>query len=220
MVLSAGGAYAFTHFIELSKVRELKHSREEEVRSMEMQRDRSRRLQTEIDSYEQRRRAIQTINRSRTLWSRKLDQFFDIVTAADGDDSSARWLKGIEVPVKVVAVNRRRGRRSKKGKKIEPSARFKFSGFVAMSDDTDALALLSGFQKELTGDPERTGSVTDFFSDFITINNPNIEMIRSRGSDPAAQLMPPLVGAYKYDLGLAPVELGAKGKSLSPQAIK
>ena len=63
LVLSAGGVYAYTHFIELSNVRELKRSREEEVRSTEMQRDRSKRLQGEIDMYDQRRRAIQTINR-------------------------------------------------------------------------------------------------------------------------------------------------------------
>ena len=97
MILSTGGVYAYTHFIELSKVRELKRSRQEEVSSMEMQRDRSQRLQDEIDMYDRRRRAIQTINRSRTLWSRKLDQFFEIVTANDADDSSAIWLETFDI---------------------------------------------------------------------------------------------------------------------------
>jgi len=220
MVLSAGGAYAYTHFIELSKVRELKRSHQEEVRSMEMQRDRSRRLQTEIDGYEQRRRAIQTINRSRTLWSRKLDQFFDIVTAQDGDDSSARWIDKIEVPVKVVSLNRRHGRRKKKDRGIEASATLKFSGFIAMSDNTDALALLSGFQKELTGDPEKTESANEFFADFITINNPNIKMIRSRKQSSEAELIPPLVGEFKYELGLAPVSLDAHAEKSNGKARK
>ena len=182
---------------------------------MEMQRDRSKRLQSEIDSYEQRRRAIQTINRSRTLWSRKLDQFFDIVAAADGDDGSARWVANIEVPVKVVSVNRRSRRRKKGPKAVEPSAQFKFAGYVAMNDDTDALALLSAFQKDLTGDPERTDRVTEFYADFVTVNNPNIQMIHSRGGAAGADLVPPLVGEFKYELGLAPVDLDAKAKKPS-----
>ena len=207
MVLSAGGVYAYTHFIELSKVRELKRSRQEEVTSMEMQRDRSLRLQQEIDMYDQRRRAIQTINRSRTLWSRKLDQFYDIVTANDSDDSTAMWLDSIDVPTKVISLRGKKPRRrNKKAKVVEPSAQFKFEGFLAMNDDSDALTLLGAFHKSLTGDPESTGKPTEFYADFIKINNPNIEMVkqRTRGDE----LVPPHVGAFNYDLGLAPVDLG------------
>jgi len=205
LVLSAGGVYAYTHFIELSKVRELKRSREEEVRSTEMQRDRSLRLQDEIDSYDQRRRAILTINRSRTLWSRKLDQFYEIVTANDSDDSSAIWLDNIEVPNKVISIRRRKPKR-KKTKVIEPSAQFKCEGYLAMSDDSDAPALLSSFHKLLTGDPETTGQATEFYADFIKINNPNIEMMRRRNR--GDELIPPHVGAFSYELGLAPVDIG------------
>jgi hypothetical protein len=213
MVLSAGGAYAYTHFIEVTKVRELRRSREEEVRSSEMQRDRSLRLQSEIDSYEQRRFAIQTINRSRTLWSRKLDQFFDVVTSRDVDDTSALWLEQCEVPVKVVSVRRRRpSSRKKKKKTIEPAAHFKFEGYLAMSNDAEALALGSVFHKALTGDPERTGQSTEFFQDFLSINNPNIEMLRTR-SRSRAELVPPHVGVFTYEMGLRPPEVGGKGKS-------
>ena len=212
MVLSAGGAYAYTHFIELSKVRELKRSRAEEVTSMEMQRDRSLRLQGEIDSYEQRRRAIQTINRSRTLWSRKLDQFFDIVTGRDVDDTSAVWLEEIEVPVKVITVRKRRpSRRKKKGAAVEPSAQFKFEGYMAMANDAEAPALLSAFHKALTGDPENTGEPTPFFADFLSINNPNIEMLRERRRNEAS-LVPPRVGVFTHELGLRPPDLDGKGK--------
>jgi cell division protein FtsB len=210
MVLSAGGAYAYTHFIELTKVRELKQSREEEVASTEMQRDRSLRLQQEIDAYAQRRRAIQTINRSRTLWSRKLDQFFDIVTGQDNDDSFALWLDTVEVPTKVATLRRRTPKKRQKAS-AEPAAQFKFEGFLAMTSDSEAPALLSGFHKALTGDPENTGRPTDFYGDFMAINNPNIEMLREgrarKGED---ELLPPRVGAFNYDLALAPVDLEAK----------
>lgn len=217
MVLSAGGAYAYTHFIELTKVHELRRSREEEVRSTEMQRDRSLRLQQEIDSYEQRRTAIQTINRSRTLWSRKLDQFFDKVTSRDVDDTSALWLETCEVPVKAVTVRRRRPKKNKKTTKtIEPAAQFKVEGFMAMANDADGPALLSEFHKELTGDPERTGKPTEFFADFLTINNPNMEILRRR-TRLKVELVPAIVGAFSYDLGLAPPDLDGKGKKKSPQ---
>ncbi|MDJ0522991.1 MAG: hypothetical protein QNJ90_13055 [Planctomycetota bacterium] len=211
MVLSAGGAYAYTHFIELAKVQELKRSRQEEVVSMEMQRDRSLRLQAEIDSYEQRRRAIQTINRSRTLWSRKLDQFFDIVTGRDVDDTSAVWLEEVEVPVKVVTMRKRRPNRRKKGTAIEPAAQFKFEGYMAMANDAEAPALLSAFHKALTGDPENTGKPTEFFADFLSINNPNIEMLRDRRRGEDA-LVPPRVGVFTHELGLRPPDLDGKGK--------
>ena len=212
LVLSAGGAYAYTHFIELAKVRELKQSREEEVRSMEMQRDRSLRLQQEIDTYEQRRRAIQTINRSRTLWSRKLDQFVDIVTAQNADESFSLWLDTVDVPAKVATLRRRRPKK-RKAKVLEPAAQFKVEGFMAMTSDAEAPALLSGFHKALTGDPENTGQPTDFFADFMSINNPNIEMLRdARGRKGEDELMPPRVGAFSYELGLAPVDIDAKKK--------
>jgi len=215
LVLSAGGAYAYTHFIELSKVRELKRSREEEVTSMEMQRDRSLRLQGEIDGYEQRRRAIQTINRSRTLWSRKLDQFFDIVTGRDVDDTSAVWLEEVEVPVKVVTM-RRRPTRQKKTATVEPAAQFKFEGYMAMANDAEAPALLSAFHKALTGDPENTGKPTEFFADFLTINNPNIEMLREHRKTEAV-LVPPRVGVFTHELGLRPPDI--EGKS-NPKKTK
>lgn len=213
MVLSAGGAYAYTHFIELAKVKGLKQSREEEVRSMETQRDRSVRLQQEIDTYEQRRRAIQTINRSRTLWSRKIDQFFGVLADQNTDESSSLWLDSVEVASKVQTLRRRRPKRSK-GKSKEPAARFKFQGFMAMTSDAEAPALLSGLHKAITGDPEATGRVTDFYADFMAINNPNIEMLREqRLRKGEEELIPPRVGAFTYDLALAPVDVDARKKS-------
>jgi cell division protein FtsB len=209
MALSAGGAYAYTHFIELSKVKELRQSREEEVKTTEMQRDRSLRLQQEIDMYEQRRRAIQTINRSRTLWSRKLDQFFEIIAAQNVDESMALWMDTIDVPAKAATLRRRRP--SKRQDSMEPAAQFKFEGFMAMSSNAEAPALLSGFHKAITGDPETTGRPTEFFADFMAINNPNIEMLREvRSGRDEEELVPPRVGAFTYDLALAPVDVDKK----------
>ena len=212
MVLSASGAYAYTHFIELTKVRELRESREDEARAKEVQKERSLKLQKEIDIYEKRRKAIQTINRSRTLWSRKLDQFFDIVTGQEGSETFPVWLEDIEVPVQLASTRRRRPMRKRPGMKNQtPAGEFKFTGYMAMESDAEAPALLSAFHKAITGDPENTGRPTDFFADFQSINNPNIEMLRERTSGrEEVELIPPKVGAFSYELKLNPIDMKKK----------
>jgi cell division protein FtsB len=209
LVASAGGAYAYTHFIELARVNELKASRTEEVRSKEVQRDRSLGLQAEIDTYQRRREAIQAINRSRTLWSRKLDQFFDIVTNQGTEGQYTVWLEGLEVPPQVASARRPavRGRNQ-----AADGGRFRFAGFLAM--DADAPALSSAFYNALTGDPEATQRPTDFYADFLRINNPGVEIVNQRSTDEV--LVPPVVAAFKYDLTLKPPEQPAAGTPRPP----
>jgi cell division protein FtsB len=212
LVASASGAYAYTHFIELSKVRELKSVKEEEVRAKEAQRDRSLALQHEIDLYEKRRKAIQTINRSRTLWSRKLDQFFDIVASQGTNDNFEVWLDEIEVPPQIALT---RGR--KRPKTPENGGLFRFSGNIAMNTSAEAPALSSALFRAVTGDPETTGQRTDFFMDFIDINNPNIEIVNSRTSANTAPLDPPVVGAFRYELQLKVPEGESPARPAAPK---
>ncbi|MFV1958275.1 MAG: PilN domain-containing protein [Planctomycetota bacterium] len=199
LTASATGVYAYTHFIELRKVQELQNVKAEEARGKEAQRDRSLALQGEIDLYEKRRSAIQTINRSRTLWSRKLDQFFDIVTNQNGEDSFLVWLDSLEVPPQLSALRAGRGRR----KKQETGGVFRFQGNLAMDNSSDAPALSSTFFRALTGDPDLTGEKTDFYEDFLCINNPNISVVDQR-SGKAGELRPPIVGSFHYELLLNP----------------
>ena len=207
LVASASGAYAYTHFIELARVTQLRDARTEEVRGKEIQRDRSLALQREIDIYEKRRTAIQTINRSRTLWSRKLDQFFDIVTSQTSQDSYPVWLDTLEVPQQVSSSRGRRPNR-RRGEEAHGGI-LRCSGYLAMDTTSEAPALSSSLFKALTGDPDVTGETNDFFRDFISINNPNISVVEtsSRSDEP---LEPPVVGAFKYELKLkAPDRPGA-----------
>jgi cell division protein FtsB len=199
VVASAGGAYAYTHFVELAKVKEMRSVREEEVKSKDSQRDRSVALAKEIEVYAKRRTAIQTINRSRTLWSRKLDQFFDIVTSQTEQDAYIVWLDGLEVPPQALAT-KRRGVAKKKGAE-EEGGLFRFVGNIAMGTTAEAPALNSAFFKALTGDPDTTGHRTDFFADFLRINNPNIDMADRHGPK-EVELTPPVVGSFKYELAL------------------
>jgi hypothetical protein len=208
MVASATGAYAYTHFIELTQSRELKGAREAEVRIKETQRDRSLSVQKEIDAYERRRSAIQTINRSRTLWSRKLDQFFDIVTSHGAEESYQVWLESLEVPPQLSPTADRRGNRGK-GKGLEHGGIFRFIGDMAMETSAEAPALSSAFYKGLTGDPDTTHVRTDFFADFIGINNPNIQ-ISSNARSLDEELEPPVVGSFRYELLLRPADPKSK----------
>lgn len=196
----ASGAYAYTHFIELAKVRELRQTREEEALGQERRKKHSLDLQAEIDLYEKRRSAIQTVNRSRTLWSRKLDQFFDIVTNQGTDETYKVWIENLEVPPQLVAS--RRGTLGKKGQATD-GGQFKFSGFLAMESESEWLPHVSAFHKALTGDPESTGRATDFFADFMHVNNPNGKIVGSHGKGDE-ELTPPIVGSFDYELTLMP----------------
>jgi len=199
LVACASGAWFYTHFIQLSNVRELRDVRSEEASSKERQKEHSLSLQREIDVYEKRRSAIQAINRSRTLWSRKLDQFYDIITGQDDEASYKVWLDTLEVPPQRIAA-KTRGRR-RRGE-VMNGGTFRFTGYMAMDSSADAPALSSLLFRALTGDPEATGERTDFFEDFVAINNPNIAVVQSHAKD--AQLLPPVVGSFRYELLLAP----------------
>ena len=202
MVASATGAYAYTHFIELKNVKEVRDVKAEEAKSKEAQRDRSLALQKEIDLYQKRRTAIQTINRERTLWSRKLDQFFDIVTSQDSEDAFQVWLEIIDIPAQRAPT--RRTRRHRRKGEIEHGGVFKFDGLMAMDASSEAPALSSAFFRALTGDPDVTGERTEFFEDFVKVNNPNIAVVNNHGGRGDVELLPPVVGAFHYELLLKP----------------
>jgi cell division protein FtsB len=201
-VVGAGCWYSYTHFVQLQKVREVKALREEEASNKERQKDRSLALQREIDEYEQRRKAIHAINRNRVLWSRKLDQFFDLVANREAPYNG--WLEELEIPTQM-ASNRRPGQLG------EPTdgGTFRFSGFLAMQSPNEAPAQNSAFYRAITGDPEGSGKSSEFFGEFSTISNPSIDIVAANQSK---HLTPPITGAFKYELRLRPpTSAGAKG---------
>lgn len=210
LVASSAGVFAYTHFIDLTRARELRIARTDELEAKSKLRDRSLALQKEIQVYEKRRKAIQTINGSRTLWSRKLDQFFDIVTGHGTDESYLVWMESCEVPVQLAARTRRGNRRGQP----PPTSEFKFQGHVAMNDDNEGLALSSTFHKALTGDPEVTGRPTEFFFDFQSVSNPGLEIVKNHRKEDE-DLIPPIVGDFKYELKLKPLDGKSKTKKKS-----
>jgi cell division protein FtsB len=210
LVACASGAWFYTHFIQLTNVAELRDVRAEEAGSKERQKEHSLSLQREIDVYEKRRTAIQAINRSRTLWSRKLDQFYDIITGQDDEGSFKVWLDTLEVPPQRLAT---RGRGRARRGEVQNGGAFRFTGYMAMDSSSDAPALSSLLFRALTGDPEATGERTDFFEEFIAINNPNIAVVEHASAGTETQLLPPVVGSFRYELLLAAPKTVAPAKT-------
>ena len=202
LVVGASCAYAYTHFVQLAKVKDVEAQREETCRSKETQRDRSLEIQKEIDEYEQRRRAIQTINRNRVLWSRKLDQFFDVVASREAPYSA--WLDELEVPTQL-ATSKRPGSLGGPA----DGGQMRFSGFLAMEKANEGPAQNSSFYKALTGDPETTRRASDFYADFLSITNPSLDIVD--GNHSTIKLTPPVVGALKYELKLKAPALDVAG---------
>jgi len=203
LVVGASCAYAYTHFVQLAKVKEVLAQREETCRSKESQRDRSLELQKEIDEYEQRRRAIQTINRNRVLWSRKLDQFFEVVASREAPYNA--WLDELEIPTQL-ATNRRPGALGG----APDGGQMRISGFLAMEKANEGPAQNSAFYKALTGDPETTRRASEFYEDFLSITNPSLDIVERTGT--SMKLSPPVVGALKYELRLKAPALDASAR--------
>jgi cell division protein FtsB len=208
-VVGASCAYAYTHFVQLQKVREVQTLREEEATNKERQKDRSLALQREIGEYEQRRHAIQAINRNRILWSRKLDQFFDLV--ANRESPYNAWLEELEIPTQL-ATSRRPGQMGG----ATDGGEFRFQGFLAMQSPNEAPAQNSAFYKAVTGDPEASnGRTSEFFADFASVSNPSISIV---AGDQGKNLTPPITGAFKYEMRLRPPATEA-GNRPAPEAV-
>ncbi len=217
-VLSAGGVYAYTHFIQLANTTDLRDTRQGEAVAKERLRDISLALQKEIDVYVKRRVAIQTINRSRTLWSRKLDQFFDIVTSHGREHQLVAWLDNLTVPRQIGRSGGAKGTaRGKKQAAAEPAGKLECTGYLAMDDDTDALRVMAAFHTAIAG--SRENGPTSFFSDFQHINNPNISMQRQGGGYGDTQFIPPFTGSFKLEMLLNPIRIDAKTPNSAEQEL-
>ena len=74
-------AYGYVHYSKLKEARDVRIQTEETYANKKAQADVSKSLQTEINNYELRRKAIQSIAQNRILQSKKLDEFLDVIWA-------------------------------------------------------------------------------------------------------------------------------------------
>jgi hypothetical protein len=210
VALGAGGLWGWTHFVQLPGARDLKAMRQAELDAKAPLVKRSKDLAAELTAYRDRRLAIQTINRSRVLWSQKLDQFFDIV--AHEQAGYQAWLEGVDVPNQSTSAVAGRGRPGAKA----DGGRMRFSARLAMQNVNDAPAQGSLFYSRITG--EGTGSPSEFFQDFLDITNPSASIETDGRSDTKERLDPPVVAACRYELRLRPREVKPQSRVAPAQS--
>lgn len=199
LALGGAGAWAWMHFVQLPGAKDLREARQSLLRTLEPRVEYSKSLEEELKVYRDRRLAIQTINRSRVLWSKKLDQFFDIVAAEQAGYEA--WLDQLDVPNQTTSAAR--GGRGGAAAQAD-GGKFRFNARLAMRDVNEMPAQGSQFYKRIVGE---TLSPSEFFQDFLAITNPSIST-DDDGSGDAVKLDPPVVGATRYELRLKPRDLG------------
>jgi hypothetical protein len=97
VVLLLGFGWAWLHFAELAKVEGARADLEATLQSKAPALAYCAALKEEHADFENRRSTIKEIASSRVLWTKKLDQLFDIATNDDGGSQYLIWLSSLEV---------------------------------------------------------------------------------------------------------------------------
>ena len=151
LAASAMSVWGYVHFGMLAEVRERRTALEEELVGLQKLAERSQALLAEYKEYQKRRETIEDIDKSRILWSRKLDQLADLIHNKGDVKRHQVWLSDIRTQ----------------------AARSKASGgLLSISgwSGGEELARLSDFNKDLRQDAE-------FFADFKSIDPPRGERV-------------------------------------------
>ncbi len=180
VLLTSGlGLYGVVHYSKLKDARDTREATELDFQNKKALQDISSSLADEIKAYETRRAAIQEVAANRILWSRKLDEFLDIIYNDDKRNEYYVWLTGLKASP---------SREASRGK---PTAggELHFSGFCGSTEFSKVAAL-------------RTKLRTDaFYSDFKYLSPPNwsVEAFND-GREPAA------AGKFNFQLTLKPLD--------------
>jgi hypothetical protein len=97
LVLVLGFGWAWLHFAELAKVEGVRGDLEATLQSKGPSLAYVASLRDEHADFENRRSTIKEIASSRVLWTKKLDELFDIATNDDGGSQYLIWLSSLEV---------------------------------------------------------------------------------------------------------------------------
>jgi hypothetical protein len=97
LVLALGFGWAWLHFAELSKVEGVRSDLEATLQSKAPTLQYVASLKEEHADFENRKSTIKEIAISRVLWTKKLDELFDIATNDDGGSQYLIWLSSLEV---------------------------------------------------------------------------------------------------------------------------
>jgi Tfp pilus assembly protein PilN len=110
LVAAAAGYWGYVHMGVLAQVRDERIQKEEELASLKAQAERSQALLKEFKEYQRRRETIEKIGAQRILWSRKLDEFADLVNNKGDTKRHLVWLSTIRtqsgrLPISPICLN-------------------------------------------------------------------------------------------------------------------
>ncbi len=92
---TAVSVWGYVHFAILAKEQTKRAQMEEELVSLQALATRSQALLTEFKEYQARRGTIESIGKSRVLWSKKLDEFADVVHNKGDKKRHLVWFSGV-----------------------------------------------------------------------------------------------------------------------------
>ena len=154
VVLVLGFGWAWLHFAELAKVEGVRTDLEATLQSKGPSLAYVAALKEEHADFENRKSTIKEIASSRVLWTKKLDELFDIATNDDGGAQYLIWLSSLEV--KPPSVGGGRGRTAALGETLT----MKGHCFA----DKAPLQKYNQFHAAIKH--------SDFFRDFATLDDP------------------------------------------------
>lgn len=185
LVVGAGFFWGWLHFGQLSRAESRRDDLAAVSRSKQPMLSYLDDLRDERGEYTKRADTIREIAASRTLWTRKLDQFCDLV---GDDDDGQRYLIRID-DMEVDPGRSARGRRSQ-----PTGGKMTLTGFCY--NDSDPLQHFNFFHERIKQSPF-------FIGDFVAVNRPEgeeKETNRNRGP----QLKPSRSWAFTLELDMAP----------------
>lgn len=95
LVASALGGWGYVHFGLLAEAEKERERLEGELTVLKQQAERSQALLREFTEYQRRRATIEKVAADRILWSRKLDEFADVIHNKGDQKEFLAWLSGI-----------------------------------------------------------------------------------------------------------------------------
>ena len=179
LVTSGLGVYGYVHYSKLKEARDFREATEGDYKAKKVQQEMSRSLAEEVKAYETRRDAIQDVASLRILWSRKLDEFLEILHNGGDKNDYFIWLNGMKASP---ARDTSRGKPASGGE-------VSFNGFCAGQELTKVTNLRNKIRKD------------EFFKDFKLVSQPNWQVeFFNDGREPAA------AGKFNFQLTLKPLD--------------
>ncbi len=170
--------YGWVHYSKLRGVRAVRETTAAEFKNKKAQSDVSKSLQSEINAYEARRKAIQQVAKARILHSRKLDEFLSVLYNSGDPTTYNVWLKKLSVKRPVSGRKRQAGN----------GGAMTFSGFSESREFSRVTNLRDAIKDHV------------FYVDFQSISRPVFKFVKWDD-----ELEPNEAGRFSFDLTLKPL---------------